>query len=53
MGLPCFTGAREFLSAVSVLAVAQPISEVLGGLKNYPVYVLVVFDAVYYSLSYV
>jgi hypothetical protein len=33
----CLTGARYVLSAVSVLVVAQPSSEVLVGLINYPV----------------
>jgi len=32
------------LSAVSVLVVAQPISEVLEGLMNYPVYLYRVFN---------
>ena len=32
------TGARYVLSTVSVLVVAQPISEVPEGLMNYPVF---------------
>jgi hypothetical protein len=35
--LSYLTGARYFLSAVSVLVVAQPSSDVLEGLMNYPV----------------
>jgi hypothetical protein len=36
--LSYLTGARQLLSAVSVLVVAQPSSDVLEGLMNYPVY---------------
>jgi hypothetical protein len=37
-GLSYLTGARYVLSAVAVLVVAQPSSEVPEGLMNYPVH---------------
>ena len=45
--LSYLTGARYVLSAVSVLVVAQPSSEVPEGLMNYPVY----YDARSYKLQ--